>query len=357
MRCFHLFICIFTVATTLPLLFGGCGVPSDDAFLNGDPNVAASKYLYVASGACYGGGVTTSTASNTIVRYNLATPTLSQIVMDYTPFPSESIAGITDFNSEYLLVAIETGATSRRLDLVKKDGSGRITYLTNATAFASVIRGITYLSDGGVLVAETASIEKFGSSKARITQGANPYINAPAGNCATSTTNMVHQIELPNGKILFAHAGATPNNKIGIISASGYAAAGDCLISASVTGPTTTALPTAVLYHSSGDLIVAYGSTTATSNFIYAYNINTTSNAVTGATAAYNNISVVQGPSSLVENPSTGRVYVATSLSTFNTIEEFTYDASSNLLTRTAATPFINSSVYTRCVSGMVVSQ
>lgn len=334
-----------------------CGTPSDDAFLNGDPNASSSRYLYVASGACYGGGVAVSTASNTIVKYSLSTGALVETVADYSSFPSENIASMTDFNSEYLLIAIETGATSRRLDLVKKDGTGRTTYLSNITAFASVIRGITYLSDGGVLVAETASIEKFGSSKARITQGANPYINAPAGNCATSTTNMVHQIELPNGKILFAHAGATPNNKIGIISASGYAAAGDCLISASVAGPTTTALPTSVLYHSSGDLIVSYGSTTATSNFIYAYNINTTTNAVTGATAAYNNISVIQGPSRMVEDSSSGRIYVSTALSTFNTIEEFTYDSSSNLLTRTTSTPFIGPSIYTRCVSGMVVGQ
>lgn len=319
------------------------------------PSTSTTRYLYVASGACYGGGVTTSTGSATVAKYDVATGERVSIPVDYSDFnPGDSIAALQDYDEDYLIAVVENTA-GRRLDLIRKDSENSVAvYLTNTTAFASVLRSLTVLSDGGVLLAETASIEKFGSNKARVTQGANPYINAPAGSCATSTTNMVGTAELSGGKLLFAHAAATPNNKIGMISSTGYAAGADCL--AAQTAPATTALPTALLVHSSGKLLVSYGSTTAGSNYVYSYTVNTTANTITGATVAYSNSSIVNGPSAMAEDTETGDVFVASALNTANTVDHFTFDSTAGTLTRQGASEVVPRSVFTRCVSGLVVT-
>ena len=207
--------------------------------------------------------------------------------------------------------------------------------------------------NGSLLVSKTTAIEDFSSNKARILQGANPFVNAPAGACATSTTLISSMTTLPNGKIIFAHAAATPNNKFGVISSTGYAAASDCL--AAQTAPNTLALPTAVTVHNDGTtVLVAYGSTTAASNAIYTYTVNATTGAITNPVSAFSDFTIVNGPSAMTEDSTTGIVYVANATSTANTIEKFTL--SGGVLTRAGTTPYLPSSVYTRCVSSMMVS-
>lgn len=307
--------------------------------------------LFVVSGACYGGGVTLSTASNTVTAFDLQTGNYHHTVLDYGLFsPGDSPVAIEELDSDNILVLVENAA-GRRIDVVRKDGASARSYLTNTTALSAVMRALKRLTDGSLLVSKSSAIEKFGSNKARVTQGANPWVSAPAGACATSTTLISSVETFSNGKILFAHAAATPNNKIALISSTGYAAAGDCL--AGTAGPTTTALPSAVAIHPSGKTLVAYGSTTTASNFIYSYDVNATANTIGGATAAFNDVSVVNGPSSMTVDANTGLVYVANAISTFNTIEEFSLTGAT--LTRTRSKPFAGPNVYTRCVSSMKV--
>jgi hypothetical protein len=45
--------------------------------------VLSKKFLYVASGACYSGGVAASTGSATIAKYDLTTGGLADLVIDY----------------------------------------------------------------------------------------------------------------------------------------------------------------------------------------------------------------------------------------------------------------------------------
>lgn len=230
--------------------------------------VLNKKHLYVASGACFSGGIAASTGSATIAKYDLATGALSDLVLDYNTLGlGDMPAAIKNFASNQFLVGIEnTGG--RRVDIVNRDGTGLTTYLTNATALNAAFRDLVVLNDSSILVAKATAIEKFAPSRARVTQGAAPFINAPAAPCATSTTVMSSTITIPDGKIVYAHAAATPNNKIGVISASGYASAINCL--ATQAAPTTTALPTAVAYHQlSGKLLVTYASTTSASNIVY----------------------------------------------------------------------------------------
>lgn len=315
--------------------------------------VQAKRYLYVASGACYGGGVTLSTGSATIAKYDIDNGRFAGRVVDYNQFAlGDQPAGLQFLDPSRLLVAIEnTGG--RRIDVINTDGTNLNTYVANSTALNGILRALTILTDGSILVAKSTAIEKFSTSRARVTQGANPYVNAPGGTCATATTQMVATIALPNGKIVFGHAAATPNNKIGVISSTGYSVVGDCL--GGLAAPTTTALPTAMAYHStSGKLIVAYGSTTSASNFIYTYDINLTSGAISNPIAAFTDFGVVYGPSAITVDSATGIVYVANGASTYNNVEAMRLN-SNGTLTKIGSTPFLQTEIYTRCISDMRV--
>lgn len=342
---------------SLAILYGlfGCGgtssAPFNDAVLAGGP---ASRYLYVASGACYAGGVTTSTGpANTIVRYNLADGSLDEVLIDYNNLAlGDTPVSLAEYDSNNILVLVENAA-GRRVDMVRKDGSGFSTYLINSTALNGVLRDMVLLNSLSLLISKSTAIEKFNSAKSRVQQGANPFVNAPAGSCATSTTLISSVTAHSSGKIVYTHAAATPNNRIGVISSTGYAAASDCL--SGLAGPTTTALPTSTRFHPSGKLLVAYGSTTASSNFVYSYDFNGTTGAITNPVAVFNDNSIVNGPSAMEIDSVAGDVYVANATSTFNTIEKFNFV--SNALTRASVAPFIAPSVYTRCISSMRVMQ
>jgi len=321
---------------------------NQDAINNGD------RYLYVASGACYGGGVTLSTGIGTISRYNLSTGERLGTVFNYTLNGSANDlpSGLINYSSSHLMVGIEN--TARRVDLLRKDGQGINVFTQNATILAAPLRGIFPSQDGGFFIPRNTAVEKVSASGTRITIGAaTAFIASPAAPCATSTTLMMGGVELPGGKILYIHAAATANNKFGLISSTGYAAAPDCL--AAQVAPTTTALPTAIVRHSSGKILVAYGSTTSTSNFIYSYDVNETANTITNATLAYYNTSALNGPSSMVEDTVTGDVFVSSATIGLERIERFTYN-SNGTLTRVGSSPFISNSEYVRCVSGMVIA-
>jgi hypothetical protein len=234
------------------------------------------------------------------------------------------------------------------------------TFVVNSTALSAVGRSIVATSDGGFLVSKSTAVEKFSSTKARVTQaGPTAFISAPGGTCATSTTNISSLTVASNGNIFFGHAvaaGASANNLIGIIKPTGYVAASDCVSAALAPGGATpTANPTHLILHSSGKLLVSYGSTTLGSNYIYSYTVGSGASSISGATAAYTDTSIVNGPSAMIEDPASGAVYVANAATGFNTIEKFTLNASGTL-TREGTSPFIPSSVYTRCVSDLLVS-
>lgn len=339
------------VVTLLSIFLTACSETlSGDEF---NTAVLDKKFLYVASGTCFTGGVATSTGSATVAKYDLATGALSQLVIDYNTFGLGDMPNaIKNFTGNQFLVGIEN-AGGRRVDIVGRDGTGLTTYLTNATALNAAFRDLVILGDSSILIAKATAVEKFSPSRARVTQGANPFVNAPAGSCATSTTAFSSSITLPDGKIVYAHAAATPNNKIGVISATGYAAAGNCL--AAQAAPTTTALPTAVAYHQlSGKLLVAYSSTTSASNFVYSYDIDLASGAISNPIAAWTDFAIVYGASKMIVDQSTGFIYIANGASTYNNIEKFSISA--GVLTKIGTLPFINTGVYTRCIAGLEIA-
>ncbi len=268
---------------------------------------------------------------------------------------------MTNFDSSNLYVGIEN-SSARRIERVNKNGAGRNTVITNTTALNQTLRAIYKTSDSGLLVAKSGTapngaVEKFNYSGQRLTVGANAFIQTPVGAtslCATSTSMMTALSELSNGYVLFAHAVATTGNRIGMISSEGYAANANCITG--VGGPIATALPTSLLMHSSGKLLASYASTTATSNYIYAYDVDSSLGTISNATQAYYNISIAYGISAIAEDTSTRYVYVANAASTFNTIEKFSFNSTTKTLTRIGSSPFIIAGVYNKCISGMVVA-
>ncbi|MBN8541570.1 MAG: hypothetical protein J0L82_14345 [Deltaproteobacteria bacterium] len=338
----NLFLALFTTACSETL----SGEEFNSAVLN-------KKFLYVASGACYSGGVAASTGSATVAKYDLTTGVIADLVIDYNTFGlGDMPSAIKKFANDTFLIGIEN-AGGRRIDIVARDGTGLTTYLTNATALNAAFRDLAVLNDSSILVAKATAVEKFAPSRARVTQGANPFVNAPAGACATSTTVMSSTITLPDGKIVYAHAAATPNNKVGVISASGYAAVGNCL--AAQAAPATTALPTSVAYHLlSGKLLVAYASTTSASNFVYSYDIDLATGVISNPIAAWTDFGIVYGASKMIIDQETGFVYIANGAATYNNIEKFSLSA--GVLTKIGTTPFINTGIYTRCIAGLEIA-
>lgn len=326
--------------------------------------VPAPSYIYISSGNTFAGtGVTMSTPANTVSRFT-EDGTFIDVLRDYSD--SNSVAGdtpvaIQDYDSEHILVAVENATTVsvRRIEKIAKDGSSISNFLVNSAAFNAanmVIKDLIFSADGGYLVSKgitsaNAVIEKFNSAKARITIAANAYVRAPGGSCATAQTQFSRIAVGPGGTIIGAHAAATTNNKVILVSADGYTVVGDCL--ASVTGPTVNHIPTAVLYHAtSGKLFVAYGSSTGPVNQIYSYDI--TASSISNPFLAYSSASLVQGIS-VMSQDADGAIYVASANSAFNTVEKFTYDTGTGLLGRVGSTPLIPASIYTRSISGIVV--
>jgi hypothetical protein len=319
----------------------------------------AAKYLYVASGSCYGGGVTTAAASQTITRYNLADGSRDAAILDFNETGTgDSPVGMLDYDAQYLLVLLENSSTSfRRIDRVRKTQLDASSFLLNSNLNAQ-LRSLKPANDGGWLVSKSTMIERFApGSKARVTSlNTNAYVQSPAGACATSATLITDMLMLPSGKTVFLHSAASPNNKIGVVIANGTLTglATDCLSGQAAFA--TTAMPTAVLQPVPGQLLVAYGSTTNSSNAIYSYLVDDTTGAISSPVAAWTNFGVVNGPSAMTRDPETGEIFVSNSTNGYNGIEKFTYNSTTRVLTRVGSTPYIPPSLYTRCVSSMIVS-
>jgi hypothetical protein len=317
---------------------------------------ADQRYLYVVSGSCYGGGVaTTAGPANTVARYDVDSGQLVDVLVDYNQLaPGDSPVSIADFDADHFLILVEN-ASGRRIDLVEKKTGAISTYIVNSTALSAVMRSLVRLSDGSILVSKTSAIEKFNAAKTRLLVGAAAWINAPAGSCAVGTTLMTSVVADPvSGKLVYTNSAVTTSNHINVISSTGYAAVADC--KSSTAAPVTTAWPTRALFHSSGKLLVTFGSVTQSSNFIYSYDFSSSAGTLGNATAVFNDGGIlVNGPSSMTEDPVTHDVFVANVTSTYNTVERFHYDATSNAMTRATTQPFLPNTVYTRCVADMKV--
>lgn len=337
----------------------------------------SSKYLYVASGACYSGNNTTftnTTSSNMIYRVNLINASVDAVLADYYATPSnpgDSPASIVNGDSNYFYALIENTTTTslRRIEKIEKKANGnRSIFSNNTTALSSQVRNLLKLSNGDFAISKSTSIEYITTANVRI--GA-PYINATGAPCATSTTLIPQVLSLNNGKFVFLHSAAS-QNRFGIFANTGGTT---CL--AAQAAPNVNSYPTAAVYDSANSkLIVAYSgnATTTDLNSIYVYTINEATNAITGANRIYDASLypgtysyLLYGISDMVYDPSTSSIYIATAVSTATTvsnyaIERFIYDPTqigvdnTKVINRVGSTPFFDYGGDTKCISKMFIA-
>ncbi len=316
-----------------------------------EPAIAAPLAdIYLASGTVYVGlGVTTAAPSQTVSRFD-GNGNFVAVLRDYTSSPGDTPVSLADYDEQHILVLVENTA-SRRVELVRKDGSSYSTLFTNA-GLSSVLRQMRYDSAGALLISRSTAVEKFTANGVRVTMGANAFVNAPGGACAPVVTNISSIANGPDGQVLMAHAftAAAANNRVVMISKTGYAAAGDCL--AVLAAPTTASFPTSLLMHSSGQLLIGYGNNTGPVHEIHSVAVN--SAAFGTPVKAFGDLAVLQGISKMAELAN-GDVLVVAAAAAFNTIEHFSFDPSTGLLTRVKSKPFITPSIFSRSVSDILV--
>ncbi len=309
------------------------------------PGTTSQKYLYIATGASYAGNtVSVPTPGKIIAKFSLDGKLVYK-VRDYNDGSGDYPIGILNYDSKYLLALIEN-TSGRRIVRVAKDGSGSETnFFINNSSLSAVLRAFTATPDGGVLVSKSSAIEKVNSSRARITLGGNPFISGPAGNCATTTTLVTAMAYGPLNSIFMAHA-AAGENQINVISSTGYAAAADCL--GYTDAPAATDYPTAMIYHSSGKMLVSYCNDATLTHRIYSYDV--TNATINNASKIFDDNSVLQGMTSMVEMPDATILVAST---TFGTVERFTYGAGKLIK---ATSTFLSPSQETASVSGMFIA-
>lgn len=339
--------------------------------------VVAPTYLYVATGACYSGtGNTTFTAttsSNVVYRLNASTGQKDITIADYNAFPAstgDSPVGVVSADATTLRILVENGTSGRRIETVaKSSAASRSIFSSNTTVMSAVLRGLYQLADGSLLINKSSGIEKLTPSGVRI--GSPLITNNLGATCGTTITQMTSTSILSNSKIVFTHA-AAGQNRFGIISATGYSTAGDCL--SAQAAPTANAYPVASVYvAATKQLIVAYAGNAVTTalNSIYLYDIDETTNVISGATvlydaslypATYNYL--LYGISAMAYDSATKSLFVSTAISTAVTvvnyaIEKFTFDPTAKTITRvtTSSAPFYNYGIDTKCISSMIVAE
>ncbi|MEN9722972.1 MAG: hypothetical protein RJB38_958 [Pseudomonadota bacterium] len=334
----------------------GKGSSSSSNVTSGQPGPTPSgeKYLYVTSGSTYvGAGVTTDVAVQTVSRYRL-NGTFDRVVFDYNrnAGAGDQPVDIVNYDQKAVLVLVENSSGGRRIDRVNKDGSGTFLFIQNLSALNGVLRSFASTFDGGWLVSKSSAIEKFSSNRGRVTPiSATAYVNNPQGACAATNTLVTEVLQGPGNTIIYLHAGASPNNKVALVKSSGYVSSTDCL--STVSAPSAAHLPTAALMHSNGRLLVAYSTGAATAAEIYSYPITSTS--IGSGTLAYTNLSVLKGVTSMIELPDS-TIAVASAAVGYNAVDQFSYDVSTDILSRVGTTPMIFSEVYLRSISALMVA-
>ncbi len=360
------------IATALPFLLlapllSGCelfGKKAEEivAAIN---NAAPSKHLYILSGSCYAGGVTTAAPTNKLYKYDVTKKQMLGAIVDFRGIaPGDSPVGITPHmtDSSMLMIGIENATQGRRIYEVNRNGSGGALWNSNQTLLGTQVRGLATTSDNGLLVARSTMIEKITPFGTRATNSAGAvFITLAAAGAAPCslpiTTVLTFAHEISNNRILIGHATNNPNNKIGVIGTNGYAVTGDC-VSAAVqpTGMANTALPTAAVNLESDVVAVAYAGNNTLDNFIRVNTYNATTGALGTTTADkvfFNGAAYFRGASAMTYDSANKILYVALSPMGFETIEAFQWDSTAKTLTRIGSTPFISGNLDLSCISGL----
>lgn len=383
-------------------------------------NPGASK-LYVATGSCNSGtGLTTytTTATRTVEEFAIEDASHTATLLDYntsgtfvTATHPKSV--VDNGNTLFILNENATTTAERKVISVPKSAPLSFTnHYSNPTVLNGIVLSLFKDEEGSLLISKSTAIEKISASPIRLPAGANPWVNAPGGTCATATTNISNVLSLPKyagtatGKVVFTHQGATAAlNRIGIVSHTGYFAAVDCLSGVQISAVTHTKAsnltpgtvafnasgtsPTAAVFipHANGTitgkLLVSYSNGQTSNNAAGTYNLNhglvmwdvdetsATAATLSNPVVVFDDSTVLFGISALAYDPLSGYVYVATAgepgvvNQTTNgygyNVERFLveFDSSTHAPTLTrmpvAGKPFIKGGANTKCISSLAL--
>lgn len=346
----------FVLLVTLVCAFG-VGCQPKKVTEEASTTTTADRYLYIQSGGCFAPtGLTASSASKTISRINLSTGVVDKTIADYTAALTDTPVAIAPYDENSLYVLVEnTGG--RRIEILNKSTGTASNFLINSTALSAVVRTLTLGTDGSFLVSKSSAIERFASNKARLPAAATVFLSAPTGTCATTTNAITATAFTGAGDILYAHSftGASTNNRI-VMTTGSAAAASTCY--QGVAAPTTAHYPTSMVYlQDIKHLLVAYASSTAANNQVWQYTVDESAHTLTAAgAAAYGNNAVINGPTAMAYDSTTGYIYIANGTTAFaNSIEKFTYDSATKALTRVGTVAFSSPTINHNCINSMFV--
>ncbi len=306
-------------ALTLITLAVGCSKSSDEA------SVAATKTLYVASGACYSGsGITTYTgpqSSRSITKWGVSDGLSRGVFTDLNVGSEVSAGTVPQFmidKGDHILMLTENASTFSDRKIFKVNKADPSTYEVHAndpTAFTvaptHVTRAMAQDVDGSITFSKSLFAERINALGVRIVKGGtNPWVNSAAatGSCFAAAAAQIQSLALMTpftstnqGKLIYIHAGAAAaDNRIGVVQRTGLTSgtAADCAGSNPAGGASTVAhanapnlagpvafpasgssltsmvyIPTPPPAVTTGKLIVSYSGATAT-----AFDNNTTFN-------------------------------------------------------------------------------
>jgi hypothetical protein len=278
---------------------------------------------------------------------------------------------MVDYGDNIIVATADSNGTTttggdKGIYRINKTSKNKFSFYQDTTVLttANIIKGLSLGSYGGstLQIYDATKVEKvLLSNNSRIlgpNAAAGAFINAPAtAPCTAMSTLLTGGFESPTGRIVTFHGNAA--GRIGVFNKDGFVTASACdqAVSAANSGlfVAATGQPTSILKHSSGKLLVGYGSSaTNASNAILAFDYDDSSTAasISNQTLAYYLPTWgLNQPSALVEDTTAGLVYVASFAS--GTVDSFTFDSATKTLTRVGTV--IPASAYTNCVSGMFV--
>lgn len=380
MNCFHLRA---LVCWGLFFIFSGCSKKAEEAAAQYVAASSSTKYLYVATGACYGAGNTTytaTTATNYVYRINIGTGLMDGTMptIDFSPpgfSAGDSPVGITDNDATSFYVLLENAAAGARrmIKFSKSTGAALSMPLNNTTVLSSALTYLLKLADNTFFIGRGAALEKVNAQFQRQNPTATlPWISNPTpATCATTNNRITSALSLQNGKVLYTHAStaANTNNKTVIVANTGYATTADCLQSqaAPAGNPYATSSQYIPMTATTGQLLVSYGFNTTASlmNSIYSYDLDESSLTFSSPVKSYEDASVLYAIPTMVYDSEERSLYVASAISTSTTvagykIEKFQYSPATKLLTRVSSNglPFSAAlpSSTTKCISQMMIS-
>ncbi len=256
------------------------------------------------------------------------------------------------------LLSLVMGTATGRLDFMDLDGGDFDFYADNAAALAAGTRSLTTTSDGSVLVARTAGVERFNSARQRVGVAARYATN---GTCTATAIKDVAAFTANSLPVVVSNnAIASPNNKLNLYNAS----TGICISGAAPAGPAATMWPVSMVYATDIEkLLVLYYPFTGSTTNAQVWSFDVDDRSITGGTLVYNDLTgdiavlttapgAQSGDLTYYSNSSERFLLVGT---TANSIIKLDYDYSEGTASKVPGVPLIYNSIFSRTISSVLV--